>query len=172
MSQIVVHAVRPPRPVLNPLGAAILLAGLLALAGAWLASPSSAGARLVWCAGDPIVRINDEHDVSVTVHVPVDELDKVSGATVVFHVPSNVDAEVTFVDSTYFPEDVAIAYDLPEWDGRGALRVVASITVHADEDINVAASVEDARAGTSWKHATANSTFEVTTIAATGGRGS
>lgn len=169
MSQITLRSVRPPRPILGPFWAAILLAGLLALTGAWLSNPASASARLVWCSGDPVIRINGEHDVSVTVHVPADQLGSVERAEVVFHIPRNTTGEVVFVDDT-FPEDVTIVADLPDWNGTSALKVKVEVTVHASQSMQVAASVEDARAGTAWVHGVANKTFKITAAAATNGR--
>ncbi|GAB4336225.1 MAG: hypothetical protein Kow0010_24000 [Dehalococcoidia bacterium] len=170
MSETVVHAARPPRPILERLWPAILLAGLLVLMAAWLSSPSHAAARLVWCSGDPVIRINGEHEVSVTVHVPVDGREHVDHAEVVFHIPRNTTGEVVFVDDTYFAEDVTIVADLPDWNGRSALRVEVEITVHASQSMQVAASTEDARAGTAWSHGVANRTFRVAAVAATSGR--
>ena len=77
---------------------ALLLAGL----GAVFGGMGRASAGLSWCAGDPVISVNGQL-ISVVVSVPSDKVDNVEMATVVFHVPSNADASIVFVDQQYFP---------------------------------------------------------------------
>jgi hypothetical protein len=130
------------------------LTGVIVLAALVLAlfamRPGRASAGLAWCASDPIISVNGQL-ISVAINVPVDEVGNVDEAQVTFHVPSNVDARVVFVDQSFFPERARIVKDQAAWNGRSTLKIPVDVVVESEHHwFPIRVKVLDATGQAAW----------------------
>ena len=139
-----------------------LVLGALGLAF-FVLHAGSAGASVAWCDSDPIIMVNGQL-VSVVISVPIDQKDNVDKAVVVFHVPSNVDARIVFVDQSVFPEEAKIVRDLPRWDGHDNLKIEGEAQVRSrnHKDFPVRITVNDATGTPAVSYGEANDGLDFT----------
>lgn len=156
-----------PTMVPRPLSRRLLLAMLLLAAAplALFARPAAdAEARLVWCAGDPEIIVNGSV-VSVTVHLPLENLPQVDYVEVVFHVPSNARVTGVINDSVLFEARPRVVQDLPAAYGLLGTPVTAEVIVHqTGEAFPVAATILVSGSGTGlWTQGTSAAPLTVST---------
>ena len=142
-------SVRPVRTTLFAIVAALALFAPLA------GSVSPAGARGVWCSGDPTILVNG-NVVSVTVHVPADRMRDLDYVEVIFHVPANADVKLLVNDSILVPAKTRFVKDLPPQRGLfGSALPVEIVAHHRGETMPIAATTIALGTGSSlWTQGT------------------
>ena len=143
--------------------APLLVIGLIAVVGLWSSGIDRAGASQSWCADDPIITVNGQA-ISVTVNVPASQVGRVQGAEIVFHVPVNVSAAVTYIGQTYFPETAIIVFDQPAWNGVSKMKVPVEVLVRASASFQIGVETLDASGTMNWTDGDANQALTVTTL--------
>ena len=140
----------------------IILAALVL--GLFAMRPGNASAGLAWCESDPIISVNGQL-ISVAISVPVYNVDDVDEARVTFHVPSNVEARVVFVDQSLFPERARIVRDQPAWDGRSTLKIPVDVEVESKHHrFPIRLKVLDATGQTAWYDGMSDTEISFTAI--------
>lgn len=144
----------------------VLALVLLAMAPAALLArtPGTAEARLVWCAGDPAIVVNGSV-VSVTVNIPLENLDDVDYVEVVFRVPANAKVTAVVNDSLLFEARPRYVKDLPAKSGLLGTPITADVIVHhRGSDFPVAVTTVAGGKGTNlWHEGTTAAPLRVTT---------